>query len=164
MPKVFVAPGHGRKPGGTFDPGAVGQAGGRKFVEHDFNTKVANAGGSGSEVVINDSTSAANRKLAGKMADALGIRNRGVLPAGPEHGRRRHRHRHRGCQDEEGLTMADANEIMAFLQDLKQDMVVQGTPSLEVTVEKFAEHQREALAKLRDIDQRLTRIEQHLGQ
>jgi hypothetical protein len=31
-------------------------------------------------------------------------------------------------------------------------------------VEKFAEHQREALAKLRDIEKRLTKIEQHLGQ
>ena len=270
MPKVFVAPGHGRKPGGTFDPGAVGQAGGRKFVEHDFNTKVANAlaaalrrcnvdvvledgggdhdpncigstkaandsgaddavevhhnaaGGSGSEVVINDSTSAANRKLAGKMADALGIRNRGVLARDREHFNRETRMPScipecafvdsatdqavldradyattvaeaiceplcdfldvtfrpgqstaaavtatatatGAAEDEEGLTMADANEIMAFLQDLRQDMVVQGTPSLEVTVEKFAEHQREALAKLRDIDQRLTRIEQHLG-
>jgi N-acetylmuramoyl-L-alanine amidase len=43
MPKVFVAPGHGRKPDGTFDPGAVGRADGREFVEHDLNTKVANA-------------------------------------------------------------------------------------------------------------------------
>jgi hypothetical protein len=67
------------------------------------------------------------------------------------------------AEDQEGLTMANADEIMAFLQDLKNDMVVHGTPSLEVTVEKFAEHQREALAKLRDIDKRLTTIEQRLG-
>jgi N-acetylmuramoyl-L-alanine amidase len=44
MPKkVFVAPGHGRKPDGAFDPGAVGHAGAKEFVEHDLNTKVANA-------------------------------------------------------------------------------------------------------------------------
>jgi N-acetylmuramoyl-L-alanine amidase len=274
MPKVFVAPGHGRKPSGTFDPGAVGHAGARQFVEHDFNTKVANAladalrrckvevvledgggdhdpnfigstkaandsgadyavevhhnaaGGSGSEVVVNDRTSAANRQLAGKMAakmaGALGIRNRGVLARAREHFNRetgmpscipecafvdsatdqavldrsdyattvaeaiceplceflgvafQPGHINMtdavtaaatgAAEDEEGLTMADANEIMAFLQDLKKDMVVQGTPSLEVTVEKFAEHQREALAKLRDIEKRLTKIEQHLGQ
>lgn len=277
MPKVFVAPGHGRKPGGTFDPGAVGHAGGREFVEHDFNTKVANAladalrrckvevvlengggnhdpnfigstkaanasgadyavevhhnaaGGSGSEVVINDGTSAANRRLAGamaaKMAGALGIRNRGVIERDREHfNRRTHmpscipecafvdsktdqavldradyattvaeaiceplckflgvafQPGHTGmtaaptatatvaavdaAEDEEGLSMANADEIMAFLQDLKNDMVVHGTPSLEITVEKFAEHQREALAKLRDIDKRLTTIEQRLS-
>ena len=270
------APGHGRKPSGTFDPGAVGHAGARQFVEHDLNTRVANAladalrrcdvevvledgggnhdpnfigstkaandsgadyavevhhnaaGGSGSEVVINDGTSAANRRLAramaAKMAGALGIRNRGVLERDREHFNRETRMP--SCipecafvdsatdqavidrpgyatavaeaiceplceflgvtfqpgqimtaaatatvtataagadENKEGLTMADANEILAFLQDLKQDMVVHGAPSLEVTVEKFAEHQREALAKLRDIDQRLTRIEQHLG-
>ena len=271
MPKVFVAPGHGRKPSGTFDPGAVGHAGARQFVEHDLNTKVANAladalrrcnvqvvledgggnhdpnfigstkaandsgadyavevhhnaaGGSGSEVVINDGTSAANRRLAramaAKMAGALGIRNRGVIERDREHfNRRTHMpscipecafvdsttdqavidrstyattvaeaiceplcefldvtfqpgHSHTimtaaatpAAEDQEGLTIANADEIMAFLQDLKNDMVVHGTPSLQVTVEKFAEQQREALAKLRDIDKRLTTIEQRLS-
>jgi N-acetylmuramoyl-L-alanine amidase len=50
MPKkVFVAPGYGLKPDPNhpgkmiFDPGAVGRAGAKEFVEHDLNTKVANA-------------------------------------------------------------------------------------------------------------------------
>ncbi|HEV8650909.1 MAG TPA: N-acetylmuramoyl-L-alanine amidase [Actinomycetes bacterium] len=140
MPKVFVAPGHGRKPDGVFDPGAVGHAGGKQFVEHDFNTKVANAlaaalrrcgvevvledgggnhdpnfigstkaanasgadyavevhhnatedhRGTGSEVVVNDRASAANKQLAkamaAAMASALGIRNRGVVARDREH-------------------------------------------------------------------------------
>jgi N-acetylmuramoyl-L-alanine amidase len=143
MPKVFVAPGHGLGPDPNhpgkmiFDPGAVGHAGGREFIEHDFNTKVANAlaaalqrcgvqvqledgggnhdpnfigstkaanasgadyaieihhnaaGGTGSEVVINDRASAANRQLAAAiaaaMASALGIHNRGVIARDREH-------------------------------------------------------------------------------
>jgi N-acetylmuramoyl-L-alanine amidase len=143
MPKVFVAPGHGLGPDPDnpgqmiFDPGAVGHAGAREFVEHDFNTKVANAlaaalrrcgveveleqgggnhdpnfigstraanasgadyaieihhnasGGTGSEVVINDRASAANRQLAeamaAAMASALDIRNRGVIARDREH-------------------------------------------------------------------------------
>jgi N-acetylmuramoyl-L-alanine amidase len=271
MPKVFVAPGHGRKPGGGFDPGAVGHAGGRQIVEHDLNTKVANAlaaalrrchvevvledgggnhdpnfigstkaandsgadyavevhhnaaGGSGSEVIVNDRTSAGNRRLAramaAKMAAALGIRNRGVIERDREHFNRNTNmpscipecafvdsatdQAVIGRQDyavavaeaiceplcdflditfqpghitmtaavaaaadddeEEGLSMADANEIMDFLKDLKQDMVVHGTHGLEESVENFADHQREALAKLRDIDKRLTAIEQRLS-
>jgi N-acetylmuramoyl-L-alanine amidase len=143
MPKVFVAPGHGLGPDPhhpgqmIFDPGAVGHAGGREFIEHDFNTKVANAlaaalqrcgvqvqleqgggnhdpdfigstkaanafgadyaieihhnasGGTGSEVLVNDRASAANRQLAAAIAAAvaraLGIRNRGVIARDREH-------------------------------------------------------------------------------
>jgi N-acetylmuramoyl-L-alanine amidase len=138
MPKkVFVAPGHGRKPDGTFDPGAVGHAGAKEFVEHDLNTKVANAldaalrrcgvevvleqgggnhdpnfigstkaanasgadfaieihhnaaGGTGSEVIINDRASAPTKQLAkdmaAAMASALDIRNRGVIARDREH-------------------------------------------------------------------------------
>jgi hypothetical protein len=271
MPKVFVAPGHGRKPSGVFDPGAVGHAGAKQFVEHHLNTKVANAlaatlrrcnvevvledgggnhdpnfigstkaandsgadyaievhhnaaGGSGAEVIVNDQASAANRRLAkamaAKMAGALGIRNRGVIARDREHFNRETRmpscipecafvdsSTDQGVidqpgyaatvaeaiceplcdfldvafkpgqtmttaavaaagadEDEEGLSMADANEIMAFLKDLKHDMVVHGARGLEDSVEDFATRQREALAKLKDIDKRLTAIEQRLS-
>jgi len=61
------------------------------------------------------------------------------------------------------LSMADAEEIMKFLRDMKQDMMVFGTPSLEQTVEAFADRQREALSKLTQVSQRLDKIEQHLN-
>jgi N-acetylmuramoyl-L-alanine amidase len=141
--KVFVAPAHRRKPDGVFDPGAVGHAGAKEFVEHDLNTvehdlntKVANAlasalgrcgvevvleqgggnhdpnfkgstkaandsgadcaieihhnatepqTGHGSEVLINDRASAANRQLAKAMACALGTSDRGVVARDWEH-------------------------------------------------------------------------------
>jgi hypothetical protein len=60
------------------------------------------------------------------------------------------------------LSMADAEEIMKFLRDMKQDMMVFGTTSLEKTVEGFADRQREALSKLNQVDQRLDKIEQRL--
>jgi hypothetical protein len=67
-----------------------------------------------------------------------------------------------GGQFKEGLSMADADEIMRFLRDMKQDMMVFGTSSLEQTVESFAERQRETLARLERVDRRLDEIEQHL--
>jgi hypothetical protein len=63
----------------------------------------------------------------------------------------------------EGLAMADANQIMNFLQEMKEDMVVFGSTGLEKTVEDFAARQREALAKLERVDQRLKAIERHLN-
>jgi N-acetylmuramoyl-L-alanine amidase len=143
VPKVFVAPGHGRTPEGNFDPGAVGHAGAKQYIEHDLNTTVVNAlavalqrcgiqvvvqhgngnqgsnfigsttaanvsgadyaieihhnaaGGTGSEVVVNDSTSPLNRRIgaaiAAEMARALGIRDRGVIAREREHFNRRTR-------------------------------------------------------------------------
>ena len=267
MPKkVFVAPGHGRKPDGAFDPGAVGHAGAKEFVEHDLNTKVANAlavalrrcgvevvleqgggnhdpnfigstkaanasgadyaievhhnaaGGTGSEVIVNDRASAPNQQLAkamaAKMASALGIRNRGVIARDREHFNRKTRmpacipecafvdsatDQHvigqaayattvaeaiceplcgflgvafqpsqtvsafAGTIQEEGLSMADASEIMSFLQRMRQDMVVRGTNGLENTVEDFATRQRQIIDKLERLDRRLAAIEQRLG-
>jgi hypothetical protein len=212
--------------GGNHDPNFIGSTKAANDSGADYAVEVHHnaAGGSGSEVVVNDRTSAANRQLAkamaAKMAAALGIRNRGVLARDREHFNRNtnmpscipecafvdsrtdqavidrpeyattvaeaiceplcefldvaFQPGHTvmtavttaagdAAKDEEGLTMANADEIMAFLKDLKNDMVVHGTPGLEVTVEKFAERQREALSKLRDIDERLTTIEQRLS-
>ncbi|SRR6266508_1703164 len=268
MPKVFVAPGHGLKPdpdhpGKTiFDPGAVGHAGGKEFIEHDFNTKVANAlaaalercgvevvleqgggnhdpntigstkaanasgadyavevhhnaaGGTGSEVVINDRATEANQQLAkamaAGMASALGIRNRGVIARDREHFNRETTMpacipecafvdsatdqdvidrpgyaatvaeaickplcgflgvaflppaQTTGVSEEE-LSVSDADEIMTFLRQMKQDMVVFGTTGLEKTVEDFATRQRQTLDKLDGLASRLEAIERHLN-
>ncbi len=64
---------------------------------------------------------------------------------------------------QEELSMADAGDILSFLQKMKQEMVVFGTTGLEKTVEDFATRQRQALAKLDQLDARLTKIEQHLN-
>jgi hypothetical protein len=61
------------------------------------------------------------------------------------------------------LSMADANEILKFLQDMKQDMVVFGTANLEKTVEAFAQRQRDALTKLDQLGHRLDDIERRLS-
>jgi N-acetylmuramoyl-L-alanine amidase len=272
MPKVFVAPGHGLKPdpdhpGKTiFDPGAVGHAGTKRFVEHDLNTEIANAlaaalqrcgvevvleqgggnhdpnflgstkaanasgadyaieihhnateahTGHGSEVVINDRASAANRQLAkamaAAMASALGTRNRDVVARDREHFNRETRMPacipecafvdsstdqrvidqagyatkvaeaiceplcgflgvafHPGAATplgtgEDDFDMATGDEILTALKTLRQDLTVFGTTGLEKTVEDFATRQRQALAKLEQMDARLTKIEQHLG-
>ncbi len=68
-----------------------------------------------------------------------------------------------GIIPEEELSMADAGDILSFLQEMKQEMVVFGTTGLEKTVEDFATRQRQALAKLDQLDTRLTKIEQHLN-
>src|SRR6266542_2259159 len=68
-----------------------------------------------------------------------------------------------GIIPEEELSMADAGDILSFLQEMKQEMVVFGTTGLEKTVEDFATRQRQALAKLDQLDARLTKIEQHLN-
>jgi hypothetical protein len=59
--------------------------------------------------------------------------------------------------------MADAKEILDFLQDMKQDMVVFGTRNLEHTVEAFAQRQRDTLQKLEDMDRRLKNLERHFN-
>jgi hypothetical protein len=66
-------------------------------------------------------------------------------------------------EQKEGLSMADASEIMTFLQKMRQDMSVRGTNGLEDTVEDFATRQRQILAKLEQLDRRLAAIEQRLG-
>lgn len=65
--------------------------------------------------------------------------------------------------DPDGLSPAEAGEIMARLADLRHDMVVRGTHGLAESVEDLARRQREALAKLKTIDKRLHAIEQRLG-
>jgi hypothetical protein len=65
--------------------------------------------------------------------------------------------------DDDGLSPAEAGEIMARLEDLRHDMVVHGTHGLAESVEDLARRQREALAKLKTIDKRLNAIEQRLG-
>ena len=68
-----------------------------------------------------------------------------------------------GVVEGEGLSMADASEIMSFLQRMRQDMVVRGTNGLENTVEDFATRQRQIIDKLERLDRRLAAIEQRLG-
>ncbi len=64
---------------------------------------------------------------------------------------------------QEGLSMSDASEIMTFLENMKQDMVVRGTTGLEKTVEDFATRQRQTLDKLDGLASRLEAIERHLN-
>jgi len=64
---------------------------------------------------------------------------------------------------EEELSVSDADEIMTFLRQMKQDMVVFGTTGLEKTVEDFATRQRETHKKLDGLASRLEAIERHLN-
>jgi hypothetical protein len=65
--------------------------------------------------------------------------------------------------DQQGLSSAEAGQILALLADLRHDLVARGTHGVAESVENLAERQRTALTKLRGIDKRLTAIERHLG-
>jgi hypothetical protein len=47
-----------------------------------------------------------------------------------------------------GLSVSDVNDILEAIAALRRDLTVYGTTGLESTVEKFAERQRETLAKI----------------
>lgn len=58
-----------------------------------------------------------------------------------------------------GLSVTEAEQIREDIRLLRQDLTVFGTHGLEQTVEDFASRQREALAKLGDLDTRLAALE-----
>jgi hypothetical protein len=62
----------------------------------------------------------------------------------------------------EGLTMADASEIMEALTLLRKDLTVFGSNNLNDSIEDEAKRQRKALDELEDVNRRLKKIEEHL--
>ena len=83
--------------GGNHDPNFIGSTKAANASGADYAIEVHHnaAGGTGSEVIVNDRASAPNQQLAkamaAKMASALGIRNRGVIARDREHFNRKTR-------------------------------------------------------------------------
>jgi hypothetical protein len=60
---------------------------------------------------------------------------------------------------EEGMTMPEAQEILAAIAKLREDLTVFGTTGVEQTFEGIAQRQRDTLTKLDAIASRVTAIE-----
>lgn len=66
--------------------------------------------------------------------------------------------------DQGDFLMADAQQVLDYLANLRQDLVVRGTTGLEQTVEHFAQRQRDTLGKLADLQDRASRLETAVGE